>query len=328
MAGHGFLLSKDNDENIRIAFVYRSTRAYTNGVRRGWIIKKVNGTTANSNNINDLIGPGEIGINNNFEFIDNTGGTVSLSLIKEVVKITPVLHSEVISAAGTKIGYIVFQDFIDNAMPEIDSTFNAFKNEGVDELIVDLRYNGGGSVDVAVHLAGWILGKTNPDETLINFQHNEKNRDLDTTFTVPLNTNAFDFDRILFIGTGATASASELIINGMQPYMDVTLIGTPTDGKPVGMYVYVFNAYNYAVFPISFKYTNADKVGDFYDGLQPDILINDDVTRDFGDLDEEMLHAAVNYITSGGIPAITKKSTAGSRVILPGGSLSNFLRSF
>ncbi len=328
MAGHGFLLSKDDAENIRVAFVYRSTQAYANGVRRGWIIKKVNGTSVNSNNVIDLLGPNEIGINNTIEFINNTGTTVTLSLTKEVLKITPVLYSEVISAANKKIGYMVFQDFIETAIEEIDSTFTAFKNEGVDELIIDLRYNGGGSVDVALHLSGWLTGNTNANKTFVKFQHNEKNRNLDSEHEIPYNGNSFDFNRIVFIGTGASASASELLINGMKPYADVTLIGTPTEGKPVGMYVYVFDNYNYAVFPVSFKYTNANNVGDFYDGLQPDILVNDDITADFGDLDEDMLNTAVNYIISGGIPAFTKKTTAGSYILLPDDPLSNFLRSY
>ncbi|HJX71745.1 MAG TPA: hypothetical protein VJ346_07330, partial [Bacteroidales bacterium] len=92
--------------------------------------------------------------------------------------------------------------------------------------------------------------------------------------------------------------------------MDVELIGTPTNGKPVGMYVLGYEKQDYAAFPVCFKYTNALNAGDFYDRLQPDILVNDDLTSDFGDPDEGMLKAAINYNTSGTMVVVAKKSTS------------------
>ncbi len=328
MIGHGFMISRDDDYNLRIAFVYPSTDAYSQGVRRGWIITKVNGVIAEPSNVIDLLGASSTNVVNSIDFIDNDNISRTIILQKEELKINPVLHSEILDAAGKKIGYIVFQDFIEAANAKLDSVFSSFKQQGIDDLILDMRYNGGGSVDVAVRLSGWLTGMVNADNTLIKFLHNDRNNERDTMFAIPYNGSSLELDRITFIGTDATASASELIINGMIPYMEVNLVGTPTNGKPVGMYVLEYRNQDYAAFPVCFKYTNAQNTGDFYDGLQPDILVNDDLTRDFGDPDEAMLNAAIDYITSGAVVTMAKKSTAESRIVIPTTNLAEFQRAF
>ncbi len=328
MIGHGFMISRDDDYNLRIAFVYPSATAYSKGVRRGWIIRRVNGVIASPSNVMELLGASITSVENTIEFVDNDNISRTILLKKEELSINPVLHSEIINTGNKKIGYVVFQDFIEAANVKIDSVFNTFKQENIDDLILDMRYNGGGSVDVAVHLSSWLSGNTNADNTLIKFQHNDKNREHDTSFTIPYNGASLDLGRISFIGTSSTASASELIINGMIPYMDVNLVGTPTHGKPVGMYVLEFRNQDYAAFPVCFKYTNALDAGDFYDGLQPDILVNDDLTRDFGDPDEAMLKAAINYITSGTMVTMAKKSTSDNEIVVPSTNLAEFQRAF
>ncbi len=328
MVGHGFLISRDADYNLRIAFIYPSTSAYSMGVRRGWIIKKVNGTVATPDNVIQLLGESNTSVVNTVDFIDNSGLPQTLVLRKQQINLNPVLYSNIIQAGGEKIGYIVFQDFISVADDKLDSVFTIFKSENINDLIIDMRYNGGGSVDVALYLASWLTGNTHSNNTLIKIQHNNKLQQYDTTLNVPYNSNSLDLGRITFIGTDATASASELIINGMKPYMDVKLVGTPTDGKPVGMYVLAYQRYDWAAFPVSFKYTNALNEGDFYDGLQPDILVNDDVTRDFGDPNEGMLKAAIDYIVSGTTTVSAKKSTVSSKIFLSGKKISLFQRAF
>ena len=161
LIGHGFLLSVDNNNNIRVAFVYRSTQTYELGVRRSWIITRVNGSVATTTNIFDLLGPAKAGHTNNITFLNDKGESVDLRLTKEIIAITPVLHYEVLDQENSRIGYMVFQDFIDTAKAELDEVFQDFTSAGIEELIVDMRYNGGGSVDVAEYLSGWLIGKNN-----------------------------------------------------------------------------------------------------------------------------------------------------------------------
>ncbi|NJK87254.1 MAG: hypothetical protein HC906_16020 [Bacteroidales bacterium] len=326
--GHGFVLSRDESDNVRVALIYPSTNAYAKGVRRGWILNQVNGTEVTPQNVVGLLGSNEQGINNDIVFTNNEGNQVELNLVKQVVEINPVVYSEVLTVENVKIGYFVFQDFIGTAIPEMDSIFNVFKQENINGLIIDLRYNGGGSVDVALEMAGWLTGNEDAGKNLVNFRHNDKHKELDTSYSVPFNSQALDINQVVFIGTDRTASASELMINGMDPFMEVELVGTPTEGKSVGMYSILLETDDLVAFPVSFRYTNSEGDGDFYEGLQPDVLINDDVTHDFGDLNEDMLNAAVDAVL--GDVAVTKKSTYAekNRLIEPNRRISDFMRAF
>ncbi|HEX2393719.1 MAG TPA: S41 family peptidase [Bacteroidales bacterium] len=312
MIGHGIMPGLDASDNIRVVFVYPGTEAAEKGVKRGWIIQKANGTNLTASNFYSQMGEDEVGVTNNLTFLDNDGQPVSLSLTKEILEINPVLHSEVIEQGVDKIGYLVFQDFIDAANAELDAAFNNFVTAGINELIVDMRYNGGGSSDVALHLAGWLIGKDFGGEPFIYYEHNDiLNKDpynLDTMYTVPVKSNGLSLSRIFFIGTDNTASASELIINGVDPFIEAILAGSSTHGKPVGMYAIPIE--EYVTLPVTFKYTNKNHAGDFYNGIQPTIPANDDITRDFGDREEASLKAVLDYIETGVLTSESTKSTA------------------
>ena len=330
MIGHGFMLGLDNDENIRIAFVYPGTEAYSQGVRRGWIVSKINGTVATPANVFMLLGDSEVGIVNTIIFIDGNGTSVSKTLTKEEINISPVLHYEVIDQGTDRIGYLVFQDFIEAANNQLDEVFDSFKIAGVTDVIIDMRYNGGGTVDVAEHLASWLLGKDFANKPFIKYQHNlNLAATEDTTINIKGSASGFSLNRIFFIGTENTASASELIINGVKPYVESVLAGSATHGKPVGMYVFEFKDYDYVVLPVCFKYSNADNEGDFYDGLQPTLSAADDITKDFGDPDEASLKAILDYIATGVIPLKSTKSTGyGTRLIESDRPVSQYLKAY
>jgi len=330
MIGHGFLLGLDENDNVRVAFVYRSNQAFDQGVKRGWIVSRVNGNSVNPSNVFNLLGESEIGIRNRITFIDEDGVVQELTLTKEEIEITPVIHYEVLNQNDTMIGYMVFQDFIDAANEELDEAFTLFASEGIDEMIVDLRYNGGGSVDVAEYLAGWLIGKNFGNQPFVNFRHNDKYAgEMDTTINVPAKANGLDLSRIFFIGTSSTASASELIINGVKPFVGSVLAGSATHGKPVGMYAIPFINYDYVVLPVMFKYTNADDEGDFYEGLPVTLPAEDDLTKDFGDPEEGSLKTILDYIGTGIVPEKSTKSTAGRKNLIESDKpVNQFLKAY
>jgi carboxyl-terminal processing protease len=328
MIGHGFLLGTDNSNRIRVAFVYASTKAYEAGVRRSWIINKLNDVYVNQNNINELLGRKEIGIRNKFEFINPLGETVTIYLTKESLDITAILHYEILNIENMNIGYMVFQDFIETALPDIDETFTTFKNNNIDELIIDLRYNGGGSISVAEYIASWIAGNSMAGEAFIKLLHNAKYVRFDTVINITYNENSLDLDRIFFIGTSATASASELLINGFKPLAGVFLTGDNTYGKPVGMYTFMYSDYNYTVLPVCFRFTNSNDEGDFYDGLIPDSYAEDDLTKDFGDPEEGCLEECLNLIITGIPSSPVQKSTGKEYLIEMESPINAFLRAY
>jgi carboxyl-terminal processing protease len=331
MIGHGFSLGLDADDNIRIVIVYRGTEAFEKGIKRGWILTKINGAIAPPNNqLFEMLGPTQTGVENTLTFIDENGYTVDITLTKEELELTPVLHSEVIEQDGDIIGYMVFQDFIQSAYPELNEVFQSFSDSGINELIIDLRYNGGGYVDVAEFIAGWLIGKDFAGEPFLYYEHNailnKPPYSLDTMYTVPAKSDGLSLDRIFFIGTENTASASELLITGTEPFLPNSMTaGSTTHGKPVGMYGYRIS--DYMAFPICFRYFNHDHEGDFYEGLPPDLPAEDDLTRDFGDPEEASLRAVLNYIATGAVPMKSASEIRSeSRMITPTGPMGEYLR--
>lgn len=299
--GHGFSLGLDDANQIRIIFVYPSTEAATKGVKRGWILSKINGTNVPPDSrVFDMMGSSVVGITNEFTFLDQNGATQVISLTKENYNIVPVLHSEVITQGTDKIGYIVFQDFISNATSGLDEVMASFVSAGINELVIDLRYNGGGLVSIAQEFAGWLVGKNHANDILASYEFNDKYTSENFSVRIPAKTNGLELDRVFFIGTDNTASASEMLINGMKPFItDVVLAGSHTHGKPVGMYGFEID--EYIAYPIVFSYYNKNHVGDFFDGLAPDIIAEDDFTHDFGDVNETMLQSILATISSGPI---------------------------
>jgi C-terminal processing protease CtpA/Prc len=255
---------------------------------------------------------------------------VELTLTKSIIAITPVVHQQIIDHGNSRIGYMVFQDFIDTAKVELDEVFNNFISEGVNEVIVDLRYNGGGSIDVAEYFAGWLIGKNHGNQAFVNLRHNGNLQKMDTTMNVPANANGLTLNRIFFIGTRNTASASELLINGVKPYShsDI-LVGDTTHGKPVGMYALQFINYDYVILPVTFKYTNANDEGDFYGGIAPDLRARDDLTRDFGDPQEESLKAILDYIDTGAVQEKSmRKDLEKIRTLGPDKGVRQYLKAY
>ena len=145
---------------------------------------------------------------------------------------------------------------------------NNFASQNVSDIVIDLRYNGGGYVSVQEKLADYLAPASANGSVMMKETYNDKHQDYNTTLyfnkTGPLNPN-----HILFIVTQSTASASELLINNLKPYMDVKLIGPDnTDGKPVGFFP--ISAGDWYVFPVSFRSTNSVNNGGYFDGFTPD----------------------------------------------------------
>ncbi len=153
---------------------------------------------------------------------------------------------------------------------------------------------------------------------------------MDTTLNLPGNANGLTLNRMFFIATRNTASASELLINGVKPYItsDITA-GDTTHGKPVGMYAFPFTYYDYVVLPVSFKYTNANDEGDFYEGIAPNLQAMDDLTRDFGDPQEESLKAILDYINTGSVQLkSTRPGMEKTRIIGPDKGIRQYQKAY
>jgi len=291
--GYGFGFARDSVGNVRVTFVFEKSSLGEKGIKRGWIVEEVDNTTITSvSQLSQLLAGDKS--SQTFTLIDIEGNTQQHTFTKQEIEINTVLYNTVLNVGEKKAGYLVFKGFISKSESELRSAFQEFKNAEIDELIVDLRYNGGGLVNTGLLLGGLIGGENVKDQVMVQYIHNSNLSNENKAYTFAYDTNHVNIDRVFFITTRGTASASEMVINGLKPYMEVILVGDDTHGKPAGMYSWSFK--DFTVVPITFQIANAMGDGDYFDGIPVDALVKDDVTRSFGDTNEFCLKETLYYI--------------------------------
>ncbi len=288
--------------DLRVVYTYPNSPIGQAGVQRGWRILKFNNVDAtNKQAFLDAVSGNDTGT---FQFITNAGETKTVTLTKAAYTQNAVLKRTVLDVDGQKVGYLMYNSFnLTSAQQELDDAFAFLKQSNVTELVVDMRYNGGGSVAVAERFANYLAPASEAGKLMYTDQHNDKFKSWNRTknFDATLPANNLGLKRVVFLASGGTASASELLINVLKPHMDVKIIGDATYGKPVGFYG--IEAENYLVFAVGVKQTNSAGYGDYYEGLPADRKQIDDITHDFGDPNEAGMKDALTYFRTGSIPA-------------------------
>ena len=282
------------------------------GFLRGYELLEINGQTAAdlvaADSVSDAFGPDEVGTQVSLRYRDGQGNEATTTLAKAVAIIQPVPYSTVFDINGVKTGYLMFRTFITPSFTALSNTFASFSNQGVTEIILDLRYNGGGLVSVAEHLGGLIGGQSTSGQLFSSWVHNANNVARNRTSAFPNPSGSLGVSRLVVITTGSSASASELVINALRPYIQVVLVGEQTFGKPVGSYGFPFC--DKTLNPISFSLRNADDQGDYYDGLPVDCAADDQLSQPFGDPAEDSTAEALYYVENGTCrPVVTTNSS-------------------
>jgi carboxyl-terminal processing protease len=293
--GFGISLQWDDNDHLRIVFVYKDSDAYQQNISRGCQILSINDIPVSSlsDNLSDFLDTYNI---IEVQYIDLQGDTLTATLAKKEINIDYILHESIITINSKNIGYLVYNSFNINSVEDLNQAFSNFKNNNVDDLILDMRYNPGGRASVAVHLASLVIDN-GQDQVFYTTIHNDGLQFLNQDEYFTSQPYSLGLNRVFIITTSSTASASELVINGLDPYIQVILIGETTSGKPVGMYSFYFGSY--AFFPVSLKTVNANGDGDYYNGIEVNRTIQDDLTHDFGDNNEACLAEALSYIENG-----------------------------
>ena len=308
--GHGIRMSLDNSKNVRVVSLYEGSDLWPMGVRRGWIILEINDTpiapifiSGNDAAYDALMGPSTAGHTNKFLFKKPDGTTVTYSSTKSSFTINSVTAAKILDLTSGKTGYLSFETFIDPSEQELNEAFAVFKANNITDLIIDLRYNTGGYMNIAQQLSSLVMKPADTTKICYKLEYNSLvGPEWNESFNFIRTDSPLGLDRVVFITTRSSASASEVVINSLKPYVGVTIVGDTTHGKPAGMNIwgYPFPSntvpnpdYQYVFAPITFEYVNASDEGRFYDGLEPDVLAADDITRDFGDPQEASLAAAI-----------------------------------
>ena len=222
----------------------------------------------------------------------------NVSVTKAEYNVKSVIKTSVSEVAGRKVGYLLFQSFVGSSEQELNTAFAQFQQEDIDDLVLDLRYNGGGYVYIARQLAslvgGWYSSGKIFNQTLFNRKYSRYNS---VTYFYYYLFRQLTLPRLYVITTGMTCSASELVINSLRASavgVEVIQIGTPTCGKPYAM---IGDPYcDKYLLPVQMKNTNADGTGDYVDGLAPVCKSKDDYLHDFADPKEDSFAQALYYI--------------------------------
>ncbi|TXC72536.1 peptidase S41 [Sphingomonas ginsenosidivorax] len=316
-AGFGIRLSLDQTgQRLFITEAFENAPALNAGVDRGAEILAIGTTSANlrtvsaivtaegSTGLTNALGPDTAGTTRVLR-ISDAAGTRTVTLAKTDFALTPVSSrygTKVISDGGRQVGYINLRTFIDPAEAPLRAAFAQFRAAGITNIIVDLRYNGGGLVSVA-ELVGDLMGANRSTSEVFSYTsfRAEKAAENDTKLFAPQPQSVAP-TRVAFIGTGGTASASELVINAFIPYLHANagLIGGNTYGKPVGQIALDKPACDDRLRVIAFATQNAARAGDYYDGLATKVeascRASDDIGYPLGDPREASTRAALDFI--------------------------------
>jgi C-terminal processing protease CtpA/Prc len=304
--GFGFRSTLLGPDDFRVASVFAGSPAARAGMDRGSRFLEIGGRTVAdlvaSGQLGSVFGPSQVGVSSRVRFLDRGGAEHEATLVKELVTIPTVSVEEIYNVGGRTVGYLVFENFVRPSTEALNATFGRFAAAGVDEVILDLRYNGGGLISVAQHLGGLIGGDTTADRTFVRYVHNDKQASRNSVVPFPAPANAVDVDRLVVIATRSSASASELVINALRPFMPVTVVGDRTYGKPVGQYGFDFC--DKTLFPVAFSTVNANNEGDYFGGLPADCPAPDDIEHALGDTGEGSLAEALAFVANGRCSAL------------------------
>ena len=298
----GFGLSTSiTTTEMRVLQVFPDSPAEEAGLARGDRILRINGRPiaelVATGEIDAAFGPSEIGVEADVTFMDLSGARRDAHMVKRLVTIPTVSLTRRYEQAGRRIGYIFFRNFVEPSNDALDAAFNELTTEGIDDLVLDLRYNGGGLVNVAQHLASLIGGVRTRGQVFAEYFHNDKNTHRNQTIRFRAPSNAATLERLIVITTRSSASASELVINALRPFMPVIVIGERTYGKPVGQYQ--VNFCDKMLAPVAFTLRNANREGDFFDGFAPNCAAADDADHQLGDPAEASLREALTFAVTG-----------------------------
>ncbi len=319
-----------------VTYIKPGSPAESENIQRGDFFLKINGILMQDSNVFDLLAqisqPHTI---TKAFFSENTiyeRETISFRVVE--YKENPIFLDTIYTVNNKKIGYFVYnffaQDNGDGSLSyekELNNLFGKFKTNAADELIVDLRYNGGGTVSTSIALASMISNCNSTQlfgtETYNPYLHgvyqqwygkdynkiyfvNSLERYSNGQVVERIPINQLGLKRVYLIVSDFTASASELIINGLKPYMEVILVGETTVGKNVGSYsIYEDDPVkqkknSWGMQPIVLKYENSLGFSDYVNGFTPDIKLHelDDnfVLKPLGETDELLLSTTIKYI--------------------------------
>jgi len=324
-----------------VRYIIPNSDAAAKPVARGNIFYAINGTPLTIDNYRTLLANETYTVN----FADFDGGNItpngqSVTLTKTALAENPILLSNVITQNDKKIGYLMYNGFFPSFDNQLNTVFGDFISQGVTHLVLDLRYNSGGSVNTATKLASMITGQFSGQlfarqqwnaKAQAYFQANNPGS-LENKFIGGL--NSLNLNKVYVLTTKSSASASELVINCLKPYINVIQIGDVTAGKNVGS-ITLYDSptfakqnvnpnHKFAMQPIVLKIIDKNGFGDYTAGISPTFLLPENLNDlgILGNVNEPLLNAAINQIIANGrmmpqVPSVFERDFTDAKAINP-----------
>ncbi len=313
----GLIRYPNNPNNVfgYVRYVLPDTDAKSKGIQRGTIFNTIDGVQITDQNFSNLLAPDTYTIGlATFDGTDITpiGNTVSLNKVQYTEN--PVFITKTLSINGNPVGYIMYNSFTADFDTQLNAAFGQFATDGVTDLVLDLRYNGGGSVTSAIDLSSMITGQFNGEVFTTEEWNVDRQAQFGKTnlFDNQIRTNAginsLNLNRVYILTTRSSASASELVINGLDPYIDVIQVGTTSRGKfQASITLYDSDdfgrdganlGHTYAMQPLVLRSINSVGFTDYFGGFTPEIEVVEDFSNlgILGDPSEPLLKAAIDHI--------------------------------
>lgn len=313
-----------------VTYILEGSDAVGKNIKRGDIFTRVDGQNLNVSNYRELLFGDNLSYTLDMADLSNNllipnGKNITLTKT-EKFQSNPIQIHKIIESGGKKIGYLMYNQFADGFDDDLNEIFSIFQSQQINELILDLRYNGGGLVRSAVNLAGMITGQFDGEvfakylwnKKLMDYLNTDPERfagNLGENFTNKLGDgtaiNSLNFNKVYVITSGRSASSSELVINGLSPYINVIQVGDNTYGKNVGgpaaLYDYIDNNrtknpdHTYAIYCMTFYSANSQNFYDYADGLAPqeELKLKEDIANmgTLGESSDPLLALALKHLT-------------------------------
>lgn len=313
-----------------VTYILEGSDAVGKDIKRGDIFTRVDGQNLNVNNYRELLFGDNLSYTLDMADLSNNllipnGKNITLTKT-EKFQSNPIQIHKIIESGSKKIGYLMYNQFADGFDDDLNEIFSIFQSQQINELILDLRYNGGGLVRSAVNLAGMITGQFDGEvfakylwnKKLMDYLNTDPERfagNLGENFTNKLGDgtaiNSLNFNKVYVITSGRSASSSELVINGLSPYINVIQVGDNTYGKNVGgpaaLYDYIDNNrtknpdHTYAIYCMTFYSANSQNFYDYADGLAPqeELKLKEDIANmgTLGESSDPLLALALKHLT-------------------------------
>ena len=329
--GFGMRLVRTSATDVLFSLLHPGSPLDQAGIERGDFLRAINGIDINLITAEqwDLA----LGTNDSVvtpTFTIQSPGTVErdVAATKAEYTLQTVLETSVVEHAGLRVGYLHFLSFLETSSAELETAFDFLEQQNIDELVLDLRYNGGGRIVVGNELASRIVGSAADNSDFSRFAYNDKYNHLDQSFPFYQLSDSLNLPRVFVLTTASTCSASEMVINGLRPFMEVITVGNTSCGKPYG--TLGRTRCGKVMHALEVEFVNDSGVGAYYNGISADCPIDDNPADTLGSAQEALLGAALEYITTGSCSLVAADATAQMRTrnnkpgipLLPGDDVS------